>query len=152
MRNGRDDLENDELENFQEALRAVNTALQPSKVPDSLKKILEDPKCTSPVTAALDDFWIMARSLKDFVDHYGALPLRGSIPDMFSDSDRYINLSNIYRAKAMQDAEVVYRSVQSYLESVGKSPVSSFVIFDDYIHGILCYFLTSLSNPKGIDC
>ena len=50
--------------------------------------------------------------------------MRGTLPDMFSDSDRYIKLLNIYRNKAAQDADQVYRRVQTHLESIGKSPVS----------------------------
>ena len=62
----------------------------------------------------------MARGLKDFIDEKKILPVRGSIPDMFSDSDRYIKLSNIYRNKAIQDAEIVHRFVQNHLESIGR--------------------------------
>ena len=51
--------------------------------------------------------------------------MRGTLPDMFSDSDRYIKLLNIYRNKAGQDADQVYRRVQTHLESIGKSPVSN---------------------------
>ena len=53
------------------------------------------------------------------------LPVRGTIPDMFSDSERYIKLLNIYRNKAVMDAEQVYRRVQTHLESIGRSPVST---------------------------
>lgn len=120
----RDDVQNEEMENFEEAMRAVNTALQPTKLPDTVEKILTDGKCLS-LDNKSEDFWIMARGLKDFIENeQGLLPVRGSIPDMFSDSDRYIQLSNVYRNKAAQDAEVVYRSVQTHLESIGKSPES----------------------------
>ena len=66
---------------------------------------------------------------KDFIDNpenKGLLPVRGTIPDMFSDSERYIKLLNIYRNKAVMDAEQVYRRVQTHLESIGRSPVSKF--------------------------
>ena len=65
---------------------------------------------------------------KDFIDNpenKGLLPVRGTIPDMFSDSERYIKLLNIYRNKAIMDAEQVYRRVQTHLESIGRSPVST---------------------------
>lgn len=121
----RQDVENEELENFEEALRAVNTALLPTKVPDSVLKIISDSKCMA-LNNKSDDFWVMARGLKDFIDTQGGLlPVRGSIPDMFSDSDRYIQLSNIYRNQAAADAEIVYKSVQNHLESIGRSPVNA---------------------------
>ena len=120
----REDVENEELENFEEAIRAANTALQPSKVPESTKQILNDPKCLS-LNNNSEDFWIIARGLKDFIDQHGFLPLKGSLPDMFSDSERYIKLLNIYHSKSSLDAEQVYRKVQAHLESIGRSPVSN---------------------------
>ena len=50
----------------------------------------------------------------------GALPLRGSIPDMTSDSERYIQLQNVYKSQANADTGVVSNYVQSILESVGR--------------------------------
>jgi len=115
----REDVENEELENFDEAIKAVNTVLQPTKIPESTEKIISDPNCIS-LHKKSSDFWIMARGLKDFIEKKNALPVRGSIPDMFSDSERYIKLSNIYRNKAIQDAEVVHKFVQDHLLSIGK--------------------------------
>ena len=64
--------------------------------------------------------------MKDFVEDQGengSLPLRGSIPDMFSDSKRYIQLQNIYRDRANADAEEVFKRVQNHLEAIGRQPV-----------------------------
>jgi amyloid beta precursor protein binding protein 1 len=122
----RDDVENEELENFEEAIKATNTALQPTKVSSATETIMNDPKCVC-LDRKSEDFWIMARGLKDFVDSLensgGLLPVRGVIPDMFSDSERYINLLNVYRNKATADAEAVHKRVQTHLESVGKPAV-----------------------------
>merc|ERR1712029_1288951 len=45
----------------------------------------------------------------------------GVVPDMFSDSERYIKLQNIFKDKANQDAENIHRKVQQVLESLGRS-------------------------------
>jgi amyloid beta precursor protein binding protein 1 len=87
--------------------------------------ILSDPKSIN-LSSTSDDFWILSRALKDFVEANGTLPLRGSIPDMFSDSKRYIQLQNIYRDKAAADAEEVFKLVQQHLEAVGRQPVRFF--------------------------
>lgn len=65
----------------------------------------------------------MARALKDFVekDGNGYLPLQGSLPDMTADTTLYINLQNIYRAKAIQDADSMFRRVQELLKELNKS-------------------------------
>ena len=54
----------------------------------------------------------------------GALPVKGVIPDMFSDSERYIQLQNVYREQADADAEEVMRGVRRHLEAVGRPAVS----------------------------
>ena len=66
--------------------------------------------------------------MKDFIDQHGVLPLKGSLPDMFSDSECYIKLLNIYHSKSALDAEQVYRKVQTHLESIGRSPVRHYYL------------------------
>jgi len=50
----------------------------------------------------------------------GALPVSGPIPDMFSDSERYIALQNVYRQKAQQDADWVLARTRQLLEEIGR--------------------------------
>lgn len=42
-------------------------------------------------------FWVMTRGVRDFVQNEGngKLPLRGTVPDMISDSEKFINLQNV---------------------------------------------------------
>ena len=74
-------------ENFEEAIKAVNGALVESRVPSEVRSIFEDSKCQN-LTRDSKDFWVIARAVKDFVEceeeGQGTLPVRGSIPDMFS--------------------------------------------------------------------
>ena len=73
-------------ENFEEAIKAVNGALVATTLPSEVRRIFEDDKCAN-LSAGSDDFWVIARAVKDFVesdDGKGMLPVRGSIPDMFS--------------------------------------------------------------------
>ena len=62
------------------------------------------------------------RALKDFVENEGCglLPLRGSIPDMFSDSERFIALQNVYRNKAQHDFEAITSRVEQLLYDIDK--------------------------------
>jgi len=109
-------------ENFEEAMKAVNGALVATTIPSDVANIFEDDKCKN-LNVNSDEFWVIARAVKDFVNSdegQGMLPVRGSIPDMFSDSKRYIEIQNIYKEKARQDAEEVHKRVQHHLESVGK--------------------------------
>ena len=112
-------------ENFDEAIAAVNTAFASNEIPSQIKEILENEKCVN-LNPKSSDFWVMCRALKEFseTDGKGELPLSGRIPDMFSDSERYVQLQNVYRDKAAVDAENVYRRVQGLLEQLGRSAVS----------------------------
>lgn len=73
-----------------------------------IQQILNDPACNQ-LTKESNVFWILARSVKDFIeqDNDGWSPLAGTIPDMIADTQNYINLQNVYRQKALDDADLV---------------------------------------------
>ncbi|XP_059477620.1 NEDD8-activating enzyme E1 regulatory subunit [Neocloeon triangulifer] len=110
-------------ENFEEAIRAVNAEIQPSRIPNDVKDILNDPCCIN-LTSRSNPFWIMARALKDFVDGEGGglLPVRGSLPDMTAETSRYISLLTAYHDQAQRDVESVYRRAQQLLVELNLPP------------------------------
>nr|XP_061796316.1 NEDD8-activating enzyme E1 regulatory subunit-like [Nerophis lumbriciformis] len=112
-------------ENFEEAIKNVNTALNPTKIPTVIKDLFNDDQCNN-LTSQSSPFWVMMRAVKEFVHNEGCgnLPVRGTIPDMIADSQKFINLQNVYREKALQDAMSVGRYVESLVQSIGKAPES----------------------------
>lgn len=62
----------------------------------------------------------MVRSLRDFINNEGAgwLPVTGTIPDMTADTSNYLNLQNVYRSQAMNDADIIYRYAQQHLNNL----------------------------------
>uniref|UniRef100_A0A3P9MCI0 NEDD8-activating enzyme E1 regulatory subunit n=1 Tax=Oryzias latipes TaxID=8090 RepID=A0A3P9MCI0_ORYLA len=112
-------------ENFEEAIKNVNTALNLTKIPSSIENLFNSEQCNS-ITSQSSPFWVMLRAVKEFVhdEGKGSLPVRGTIPDMIADSQKFINLQNVYREKAMQDAAAVSKHVECLLRSVGKPPES----------------------------
>lgn len=110
-------------ENFEEAIRAVNYALNEHMIPSEIKKLLNDDCCIN-LTMKSKPFWIMARALKEFVEKEGHLPVRGTLPDMTAETKHYINLQQIYRTQAAKDADVVFRRVQQLLRQLNQSPDS----------------------------
>jgi len=52
--------------------------------------------------------------------------VRGSIPDMTADSERYIQLQNIYKEQALQDIAIVTNYVHQLLQTLGR--VSQFLV------------------------
>lgn len=60
--------------------------------------------------------------MRNFVQHptsSGLLPLSGALPDMKADTQRYVGLQTIYRAKARQDLALVRTLLAELLASVG---------------------------------
>uniref|UniRef100_A0A8C5MKM5 NEDD8-activating enzyme E1 regulatory subunit n=1 Tax=Leptobrachium leishanense TaxID=445787 RepID=A0A8C5MKM5_9ANUR len=140
----------EEEENFEEAIKNVNTALNVSKIPSSIDDIFNDERCTN-LTPHSTPFWILARAVKEFVakEGKGNLPLRGTIPDMIADSDKFIKLQNVYREKASEDCVAVENYISKLLQSVG-----SYGFFSDA--GRNCAFLRvvrcrSLAEEYGVD-
>lgn len=52
--------------------------------------------------------------MKTFYETHKALPLPGSVPDMKAQSTVYVQLQNIYKAKARQDAAEVLETVRRH--------------------------------------
>ena len=46
--------------------------------------------------------------------------MRGTIPDMTSDSERYIQLQTVYRNKAAADMDAIRKRVHSLLQDIGR--------------------------------
>ncbi|XP_068614905.1 NEDD8-activating enzyme E1 regulatory subunit [Brachionichthys hirsutus] len=110
-------------ENFEEAIKNVNTALNPTKIPAAVEDLFNSEQCNN-ITPQTLSFWVMLRAVKEFVqsEGSGSLPLRGTIPDMIADSQKFIDIQNVYREKAMRDAAAVSNHVERLLQSVGKPP------------------------------
>lgn len=124
---GRKD-ENDipiEEENFEEALRAVNTALVPTFLPVKIQEVIYSSAAIN-LTSQSTPFWIMCSALRGFVEAEGngKLPLKGVLPDMIASTDHYVKLQNIYRTQAALDAESVYRKVQEIVTQLNRDNIN----------------------------
>ncbi|CAH0546622.1 unnamed protein product [Brassicogethes aeneus] len=105
-------------ENYKEAIHYVNTAVTPLKIPSNIQEILEDESCVN-LTQNSNPFWIMCAALRELVQTDGALPLRGSLPDMASDTNSYVALQQIYQKQAQVHAEIVYRRADQIARNLG---------------------------------
>ncbi|CAH1390420.1 unnamed protein product [Nezara viridula] len=109
-------------ENFEEAIKAVNFAVTPTIVPNDIKKILEDDCCIN-LTSKSKPFWILTKAVRDFVENEGegCLPVRGTLPDMTADTNRYIALQQIYLQESLRCADIVHRRTQQLLHQLGQN-------------------------------
>ena len=108
-------------ENFEEAIKNINNSLSNTQIPSEIVKLFEDEKCLN-LNSNSDYFWIILRAIREFTynEGLGQLPLRGTIPDMVSDSERFVSLQNVYRAKAQHDIEAVMTRVERLLLNINK--------------------------------
>lgn len=108
-------------ENYDEAIQNVNNVIIPYKIPSHVQDILDNPLCTS-ASPQVNPFWLLVRALREFVmnEGCGKLPLRGSIPDMTSNSIVYIDLCRVYHSQAGNDIDVVKNYLGQILLSIGK--------------------------------
>ncbi|XP_014218170.1 NEDD8-activating enzyme E1 regulatory subunit [Copidosoma floridanum] len=109
-------------ENFKEALKAVTTCICPSTVPTGVKEVFNDDKCIN-LHAKSTTFWIIAKAIRDFMENEGngLLPLKGALPDMISDTEKYVTIQQLYHKQAVADVEAVWRRTLQLLRQLGKS-------------------------------
>ncbi|KAK0722203.1 hypothetical protein B0T26DRAFT_207723 [Lasiosphaeria miniovina] len=98
-------------ENFEEAAAAVLKTLVPPSLPSGLKEVFEY-KSKIPAEER-SGFWIIADAVKKFYAEHQCLPVPGNVPDMKAQSNVYVQLQNIYKAKARQDAAEVLNTVRA---------------------------------------
>ncbi|KAI3732498.1 hypothetical protein L1987_63703 [Smallanthus sonchifolius] len=111
-------------DNYKEAIEASFKVFASQGISSDLKRILDDP-CAE-VESGASDFWVMVAALKEFIANEGGgeAPLEGSIPDMTSSTELYINLQKHYQAKAETDFLVVEQRVRNILKKIGRDPYS----------------------------
>jgi amyloid beta precursor protein binding protein 1 len=107
--------------NFVEAFENAHKAYIIRETEYEVTEILADAKADdASLTPSSDNFWLLARALREFVaaEGGGQLPLSGALPDMTSATEPYIRLQEIYRKKAAADTAAVYARVQALVLGV----------------------------------
>ena len=137
-------------ENYEEAVAAVLKSLNEPTANSAAREVFTSPECTNltrdvrplvtddpessphpnkklrltptPLNGApqSSNFWVVAHAISTFYSKHGVLPLPGSVPDMKAQSNDYIALQNIYKAKARRDAEEVLATVRSLERQLGR--------------------------------
>nr|KJB30557.1 hypothetical protein B456_005G149600 [Gossypium raimondii] len=111
-------------DNYKEAIDASFKLFAPQGISSDLQQIIND-SCAE-VGSSSSDFWVMVAALKEFIANEGGgeVPLEGSIPDMTSSTEHYVNLQKIYQAKSEADYLVLEERVRNILKKIGRDPHS----------------------------
>lgn len=120
-------------ENFQEALNNIFFAWTPHEIDDEIKSILSNSKSIN-LTKDSSDFWFLVNGLKKFIENegQGCLPLNGKIPDMQSDTERYIQLQNLYRKKSKEDLKILKKYVNQELKKYSRENTITDYDFNEF--------------------
>lgn len=105
-------------ENFEEAAGAVMKHVIAQSLPESLRQVFEYDNTEK----ANSSFWIIAQAVSHFYQKHGQLPVSGGLPDMKAQSSVYIQLQNIYKSKARQDASEVFDIARGIAADVVTDP------------------------------
>jgi amyloid beta precursor protein binding protein 1 len=106
-------------ENYDEATAAVLKSLNPSEPSSGVKEVFKADECLN-LNAESPSFWIITRAIANFYQKHSTLPLPGSVPDMKARSVDYIQLQNVYKAKARKDLAEVLDDIRSLEQDLGK--------------------------------
>ncbi|VFQ62173.1 unnamed protein product [Cuscuta campestris] len=111
-------------DNYKEAMAASYKVFTPRGISSSVNQIINDN--FAEVNSKSSEFWIMVAALKEFIanEGNGEAPLEGSIPDMTSSTELYVNLQKIYHAKAEADFLAVEQRERDILQRIGRDPSS----------------------------
>ncbi|XP_021893763.1 NEDD8-activating enzyme E1 regulatory subunit AXR1-like isoform X4 [Carica papaya] len=111
-------------DNYKEAIEASFKVFGSKGISSELQQIIND-SCAE-VDSNSSDFWVMVAALKEFISNEGGgeAPLEGTIPDMTSSTELYVNLQTIYQAKAEADFLVIEKHVRNILKKIGRNPDS----------------------------
>ncbi|XP_044466968.1 NEDD8-activating enzyme E1 regulatory subunit AXR1 isoform X2 [Mangifera indica] len=111
-------------DNYKEAIEASFKVFAPPGISSELRQIIYDSHAE--VNSSSSDFWMMVAALKEFIANEGdgEAPLEGSIPDMTSSTEHYVNLQKIYQAKAEADFLAIELRVRDILKKLGRQPES----------------------------
>ncbi|KAI4310359.1 hypothetical protein MLD38_035342 [Melastoma candidum] len=111
-------------DNYKEAIDASFKLFAPRGISQDVRQIINDSSVE--LHSNSSDFWVMVAALKEFVSNEGGgeAPLEGSIPDMTSSTEHYVNLQKIYQAKAEADFHSVEQRTRSLLKKIGRNSTS----------------------------
>ncbi|CAA7049551.1 unnamed protein product [Microthlaspi erraticum] len=111
-------------DNYKEAIEATFKVFAPRGISQEIQEIIND--SSAEVGSNSSDFWIMVAALKEFISNEGGgeAPLEGSMPDMTSSTEHYINLQKIYQTKAEADCLSMEHRVKNILTNIGRDPHS----------------------------
>ena len=100
----------DDEENFEEAEAQAYRAWTTTSVPSEIRELFKDPQVLS-LTPTSPPFFHLVHALKRFTEEHAShtLPLTSTLPDMKANTESYIHLQKLYKARA-EEEKTIFKS------------------------------------------
>jgi amyloid beta precursor protein binding protein 1 len=115
-----------EEENFEEAVKSAFRAYDLPTLDHFTQRVLDDPQAKN-ITKDSNSFWVLCAALNRFIAKEGhgfMVPASNNIPDMTSETDSYLDLKAIFKARVKGDFDAFFAHAQAVLKEAGQ-PVSA---------------------------
>merc|ERR1719192_1313071 len=108
-------------ENYLDAVQWASQCYLEPRIDREVKEVLTDAKGEK-LDEKSTDFWILVRALRDYMEKEGGgfLPCSTNIPDLTMNSESYVKLKSIYKARAQKDYDLIKGYLEKRLEELKK--------------------------------
>lgn len=127
-------------ENIADAVEWASQCYLKPRIDREVQQVLNDPNGAK-LNEKSKDFWILVRSLKDFManEGNGFMPCSTNIPDITADSKSYVKLKQIYKERSLRDLKIIENYVKKNLSSIKRDPNSiPFEIIERFVKNSRC--------------
>ena len=110
---------NGEESNFDEAIDFAHRAYDLPRFDRFVQAVFDDTAVTQDDTLKQSNFWLLVRSVKEFIAHEGHgvnYPVSPNLPDMHCKTAYYVALKELFQRKAEQDLDAVRQHLHRQLQ------------------------------------
>ncbi|TIC56464.1 hypothetical protein E3Q01_02442 [Wallemia mellicola] len=126
-------------QNFDEAQSQAYRAFQSNDIPPEIAALFNDNSLKN-LSKNSSPFWFLIAALSEFTKRHGVLPHPGTLPDLHTDTQTYVNLQSIYKNKAREDVnelkEILKGIVDKFsipIENFNDDIIASFAKHSGYL-------------------
>lgn len=132
--------------NLEEACNEAFRVYAPPQIGDALQALLDAPETATP-SADATHFRVLLGALRGFIEDPseggGRPPLSGRIPDMHSDTAKFVALQELYQTQAAEHQAAIARRAGAILQALGRPA-------DEIPDGVVSTFCKNVLNVNFV--
>jgi len=109
--------------NFDEAIEFAHRAYDLPRFDRYVQAVFDDPAADDEATLRTSNFWLLVRSVRDFIAKEGGgvcYPVSQNLPDMHCKTAYYVQLKQLFQARAEADLAAVRQHLHARLTELGQ--------------------------------